>query len=296
VINVCTPNIGNCLTDTSWHDLNAASIFNNNGASRVWSLAFTRVTTSTVYSLNGTIEDNSNIHPISVAVGVTAQDLVYAMNATLSGGSTDPNSIATLIIENIVTVYQPFSYSEPQTAIGSDIYLGASFLVTPVVMFRPNYLDHFTGRPFNASSSQDIPVSLTQTRQRYYIFQRWPIIVYCAVATLVWLACSVVLFATFVIQSPPDSPFPIVDFLSRFLATSGDDSAAPLFESLGGGDTKSIKSKFANTQVYLGNLKERARRDSKSGVAVEAEETQQRIGFTLTNDGVVALKAGEKYE
>jgi hypothetical protein len=308
VYNLCPPNISSasqCLNDSSWHHLDASSI-NASQYSGCSSVLFLPSLTNTVYSSNATILTSTGGPPNFVMATISAHDLIFALNQSLStglaGSSFDPSSTAGLIVNNIITFA---SETQDTNQLGSDADLLLNVLATPFIVLRASYLDHFSGRAFTNTTGLVVELDLTVTKQRYLIFEKWPIIVYCIIATALWLFCTGVLAWTFRTQSPLASPFPLFDVIARFVANSSPENAvAPLLQDLGGGDGMAILSKLQDKRLYLGNVKAPVKApvtatdstEEKTGTDVTTEDTLGRIGFSVNAEGVEGLVAGRKYD
>ena len=310
-------NTSTCLNDTSWQKTNDYTWGNRTGASEL-AIYMEYNTFDVIYNSSGNIISALDNNPtLSQTPVVKAADLMSIFNFTLayqslgdSNGNLDPSYTGSNLITNVVTLLQASPGQETSDVFASENFFFLSFILAPVVTFLPPYLSHYAGSSVPASllSPKNLNVILTESVDRIYV-ALWTTIVYLVIAVALYAWCNFWLFWTMRLNSPPDSSFPLVDFVARVAATDRDEegeSLVALFEGLGGADEELMRDRFAGKRVWLGTMansrevpaattSQDGNEKSVEGVVVEGPRSIWRTLLSL-RDNVQPLKTGNLYD
>ena len=222
------------------------------------------------------------------AQNITASDLFDALEMVFFGFDiAEPSQVPDLSSSNaqlLMTLATSISASSqipytPGIPQGGQAYIYfVGILTMPILLFQPNWLSpqllNDTPTAIENSLPPDLYISVDLSTQTVRaIISQWTVFVYLIVTLAVYFWClGGMLLASFV-QTPPSTPFQLVDFASRVVANDNDMSVSHLLGETWRGSSGIIRQKLESTSLCL-----------RKAVDVEGGT---KIGFSQGNEATI---------
>jgi hypothetical protein len=230
-------------------------------------IAYSRRTSDIVYDrYNSSVILSATNFSTPSPQNITASDLFDGLEMVFFGFDiSQPSQVADIATSNglLLTRLASTIASSSQIPYAPGVSLGGQaytyfvgILTMTVLLFQPNWLNPFDlGIPPTAVAP-DLPPDLyisvdlsTQTIRA--IIPKWSVIVYLIVSLAVYFWCVGGMFLALSVQTPPTSPFQLIDFSSRVVANDDETSVSHLLSETWSGSSGAIRQNLASTRLYL---------------------------------------------
>lgn len=145
----------------------------------------------------------------------------------------------------------------PGIAQGGQAYIWfVGILTMPILLFQPNWLNpqllNSTPTAIENSLPPDLYISVDLSTQTVRaIIPQWTVFLYLIVTLAAYFWCVGGMLLALFVQTPPSTPFQLVDFASRVVANDNDTSVSHLLGETWGGTSGIIRQKLEGTSLYL---------------------------------------------
>lgn len=263
-------------------------------------VAYSRRTSDIVYDRynSSVILSATNLSTPS-AERITASDLfdglevMFGFDISHGSQALDISSSNSELLMTLAATFSALSQMPyPQASgisVGGQAYTYfVAILTMPVLLFQPTWVNPYyniTPLEPEAGLPPDLYISVDLSKQIVRaIIPKWTVIVYLIVSLAVYFWCIGGMFLSSFIQTPPSTPFELIDFSSRVVSNHDETSLSQLLAETWSGNSDTIREKLEGSGLYLRNVG-----FSESDEGLDDSRRRAKIGFTSETKGMIRL-------
>ena len=208
----------------------------------------------------------------------------FDLGTSSNSGPLDTNTTTAALMLFLSSYF--VTASETPSGVLATSYL-RSLLALPLLLFQASWFN------LNLKSSPDQPATglpselyvsadLARFGTRAYI-PPWTVILYIIISlsAYIWAVGGLVFSA--LVQWPPASPFELIDFVSRVITKSSNNSLATTLAEIADTKTDELREKLEDKTIFVGPV-EIGERSDQEMTRMENFRISQRIGFTSNSE------------